>query len=107
MNVLRAQAVELGARPGIPLWITEIGWSTCALRPRCVNERDQARRIAGLFTLLATQQQRAVDAVFLYHQNDLYGSPRDPEQRFGLITREGRRKPAYRTLRQITGGPRR
>jgi len=104
INALRDQVRTFtGQRK--PLWITEIGWSTCTLRPRCVTEAEQATRVNDLFRLVGAGGRRSVDAVFLYHLNDLGGSERDPQQRFGLVATDGRRKPSWQALRRITGGP--
>ncbi len=46
--ILRELAAH-GVGRGVPVWFTEIGWSTCSRRPECVDEHEQAQRFADLF----------------------------------------------------------
>jgi hypothetical protein len=85
------------------LWITEVGWTTCPTNPACATESEQAKNTARLFEMVRTDYP-FVDAVFLYGYHDLNpGDGGDKEQWFGLIRRDGSFKPAWQTLKQITG----
>jgi hypothetical protein len=104
IDVIRAEATAaLGRR--LPLWITEVGWSTCSSRPSCVSEPQQARNLADMFGVLRTEPRGAVAAVFVYHQRDLFrGATDDREAYFGLYRRDGSAKPSAAILRRIARG---
>jgi hypothetical protein len=87
------------------IWVTEMGWSTCTGDPHCVTERQQADYLARFFQQVTTQWSSYVDAVFVYHLNDLGangGDPNDKEDWFGLTRHDGSKKPAYRVIQQVT-----
>jgi hypothetical protein len=81
----------------VPLWITEIGWSTCDKRPDCGSERDQAQRIADVFTRVRRRPlSNRVRAVFVYHLHDFpQRAEDDREAHYGLLRTNGSRKPAW------------
>jgi hypothetical protein len=96
IDAIADQLTRLGARR-VPLWITEIGWSTCDERPDCGSETEQAQRIANMFTLVRRRPLSArVRAVFVYHLHDFPdGSAGDREAHYGLLRTNGTRKPAW------------
>jgi hypothetical protein len=95
IDAIRAALAAHGL-PRAPLWITEIGWSTCSSRPPCVLPRSQARYLRRMFRLLDARYRSVVAAVFLYRLTDIGAAgPADPESGFGLITLRGARKPAW------------
>ncbi len=84
-----------------PLWITEIGWSTCPDNDRfCVSERRQAADIRSLFALLRHRWRSYVRGVFLYKLTSDPGSASDHENWFGLMRANGTRKPAWYAFRR-------
>jgi hypothetical protein len=98
---IRARLLARGAND--PLWITEVGWSTCpgGSSYECVSETAQA-----------TNTQRAVElarnygyiaAFFLYSYHSWEDSPTNLEDWFGIVHLDGTPKPAYDTLRSLTG----
>jgi hypothetical protein len=91
---------------GVPLWITEIGWSTCPSSPSCVgSERLQAAYLAQTLTLARTAWSTYLRALFVYNLSD--GAPRrsnDKEGWFGLLRPGGSPKPAWRVLAAAAGG---
>jgi len=95
------ELTSLGARR-VPLWITEIGWSTCDKRPDCGSEQEQAQRIADVFTRVRRRPlSNRVRAVFVYHLHDFPGRARsDREGWYGLLRANGSRKPAWGVVRQ-------
>jgi len=108
IEAIARQLVRLGA-PRAPLWITEIGWSTCDKRPDCGSEQDQAQRIADLFARIRSKPLSAhVRAVFVYHLHDFPGrAAEDREGHYGLLRTNGSRKPAWSVLRsaaRLAGG---
>jgi hypothetical protein len=84
-----------------PIWITELGWSTCTRRPDCVDEAAQARNIRDAFRLVRGEYRGRVRALFVYHLRDSGIRPRDdPQGYFGLIRSNGTRKPAWRVFHE-------
>jgi hypothetical protein len=107
-NAIADALTRLGAGR-VPLWITEIGWSTCDKRPDCGSEQEQAQRIADVFTRVRSRPLSArVRAVFVYHLHDFPGRERsDREAHYGLLRTNGTRKPAWGVLRRearLAGG---
>ncbi len=93
----------------VPLWITELGWSTCDKRPDCGSETDQATWLADAFTRVRSRPLSArVRALFVYHLNDFPGrAVSDREAHYGLLRTNGSRKPAWSVVRreaQLAGG---
>ena len=86
----------------VPLWITEIGWSTCEKRPDCGSEQEQAQRLADVFTRVRRRPlSDRVRAVFVYHLHDFPGRARgDREGYYGLLRANGSRKPAWSVVRK-------
>jgi polysaccharide biosynthesis protein PslG len=104
-----ARTLTLLGAARVPLWITEIGWSTCQARPDCGSELDQAQRIADVFTRVRRRPLSArVRAVFVYHLHDFPGRQgHDREAHYGLLRTNGTRKPAWHVVRraaQLAGG---
>lgn len=108
INAIARQLAQLGAAR-VPLWITEIGWSTCDKRPDCGSEQEQAQRIADLFSRVRSKPlSDRVRAVFVYHLHDFPGrAESDREAHYGLLRTNGSRKPAWNVLRseaRLAGG---
>jgi hypothetical protein len=84
-----------------PLWITEVGWSTCPKDPRyCTSERKQAAYLSEMFTLLSTKYADYVRAVFVYRSIDINSKRSDKEGWFGLERLDGSHKPAFHVFRE-------
>ncbi len=88
-----------------PLWITEVGWSTCSDGGKeCVSEADQAAYTSKLFSMVEGEYRNFVGAVFLYRTRDLGpDSSANPEHNYGLTREDGAPKPAWNALRAVTG----
>ena len=100
---VRSQLLAHGADK--PLWLTELGFSTCpgGTAAFCVSETRQADLVKEAVAKLTTTYASSVGALFLYHYNDWGADDGDREHYFGLTRRDGSWKPAFHTLRQITG----
>ncbi|MFL5818235.1 MAG: hypothetical protein ACJ76L_11630 [Conexibacter sp.] len=100
-DAIASELARLGAAR-LPLWITEIGWSTCDKRPDCGSEQEQAQRIADVFTRVRSRPlSDRVRAVFVYHLHDFPGrAESDREAHYGLLRTNGSRKPAWGVLRR-------
>lgn len=91
---------------GKALWITEIGWSTCAdPRQECVSEATQAAYTGKLCSMVRGRYRSFVGGLFLYQATDR-GPDRssDPEMNYGLAHADGRPKPAWRALQTACTG---
>ncbi|NLT07661.1 MAG: hypothetical protein GXY03_15335 [Solirubrobacterales bacterium] len=97
--IARRFAALTGRR--LPVWITEIGWSTCTLRPECVPDETQAANFAALFDVVRRPPlSDTVRAVFAYHLRDFPDRPADDrEAHFGLLDDAGDPKPAWWVVR--------
>jgi hypothetical protein len=101
VNAIADELTRLG-RPTMPLWITELGWSTCDVRPNCGSEHDQAQWLADVFTRVRRRPLSArVRALFVYHLHDFPGrAAGDREAHYGLLRTNGTRKPAWSVVRR-------
>jgi hypothetical protein len=82
-----------------PVWVTEIGWSTCSGPGVCVTEGQQALYLAELLRLSVTTWRSYVRAVFVYDLRDIGPAPAsDPEAWYGLLRPDLTRKPAWSVL---------
>ena len=69
-----------------PLWVTEIGWSTCAGADLCVTEAQQASYLRTFLSLAGTAWKPYVRAVFVYALRDSAPHLRsDREAWYGLL----------------------
>lgn len=88
------------------LWLTEMGWSTCADKSQCVSEAQQATYTSKLFSMVQGVYRDFVDAVFLYRTSDLApAGSSEVELNYGLTRQDGRPKPAWTALRAATDAP--
>jgi hypothetical protein len=99
----RLRASLAAQRSDAPIWVTEVGWSTCARGGGCVTERRQAEDLTRF--LGGARERQGLDAVFVYHLaswrvrsgDQLFGD-------FGLLRRNTSRKPAYTVFRRFARG---
>ncbi|HST43164.1 MAG TPA: beta-galactosidase, partial [Conexibacter sp.] len=95
VGTVLAELAAHGVGDDVPVWFTEIGWSSCSLRPECVSEHEQAQRFADLFQRVWSGWDRRVRAVFAYHLRDFSArDEEDVEAHFGLLRTDGSRKQA-------------
>jgi len=82
-----------------PLWVTEIGWSTCSGASDCVTEAQQAQYLEEFLRDAVTIWSSYVRAVFVYDLRDIAPAPADDQQAwFGLLRPDLSRKPAWTVL---------
>jgi hypothetical protein len=83
-----------------PVWITEIGWSTCVGDSVCVSEAQQAAYLKSFLSLARTSWSSYVRAVFVYDLRDSAPAPADDVGAwFGLLGAKLSHKPAWQVLR--------
>ena len=84
---------------GKPLWVTEIGWSTCTGDHVCVTQAQQARYLRTFLDLANTTWRSFVRAVFAYQLRDQAPNPpNDRDAWFGLLRADLTRKAAWKVL---------
>jgi hypothetical protein len=83
--------------PDATLWITELGWSTCASCPTKVNEEQQAQYLTRAYLDAAAS---GVRGIAWYNLREL-GTSTSSIDNFGLVTTDGTRKPAYTALSRV------
>jgi Cellulase (glycosyl hydrolase family 5) len=88
-----------------PLWVTEIGWSTCAGASDCVTQSQQASYLHEFLRLATTTWRSYVRAVFVYDLRDIAPNPPDNDQAwFGLLRPDLSKKPAWWVLHDAATG---
>jgi len=92
-ELLRSALVSHGAADK-PLWITEVGWSTCSHGSLCVSTTQQATNTTQLFHYLHTTWAPYVKAVFLYNYQDISNDNTSSFDNYGLTTTNDTPKPA-------------
>jgi hypothetical protein len=98
------RATEVAAGVNLPIWITEIGWSTDPSTPFSVSAQTQA-------TFLRDAVQRSINGwgsyvakIFLFGWYRSNNVPGDPGQNFGLIKASGAVTPAWTAITRLLGG---
>jgi hypothetical protein len=100
VELVRAGMVANGSGRA-PIWITEVGWPTCPLRPTCVSEAQQAANLRATLTLARTRWRPYVRALVIYTLQDFDRQrPSEPVGWFGLLRADGTPKPAWQVLRR-------
>lgn len=90
-----------------PIWITEIGWSTCRGVPHCVSTAQQASDMASMLTLVRTQWHYVhALIVFTLQDSPLGTTGASLERFFGLLNAAGRPKPAWFVFHRVADGAR-
>jgi polysaccharide biosynthesis protein PslG len=103
MNSLDELTTALRAHGrSLPIWITEIGWSTCGEPDGCVSEARQADNLSRFLETIRRTYARRVQAVFVYRLRDLVvPQAARREGDFGLVHVDGRPKPAWSAFRRF------
>jgi hypothetical protein len=88
-----------------PVWVTEIGWSTCSGADVCVSEAQQATYLQTFLKLADTTWRSYVRAVFVYDLRDVAPNPVDDREAwFGLVRPDLTHKPAWQVLHEAAQG---
>jgi hypothetical protein len=90
-----------------PLWVTEIGWSTCSDPSICVTQTQQAQYLERFLGLTRTVWRSYVKAVFVYDLRDIAPAASDNAQAdFGVLSADLSHKPAWSVLHAFATGSR-
>jgi hypothetical protein len=90
---------------GAPVWVTELGWSTCT-QSFCVTQQQQADYLTSAYQLLSTPRYSYVQDAFVYEMRDPYweSSNTSWESSLGMLNRDWSPKPAYAALQALATG---
>jgi polysaccharide biosynthesis protein PslG len=92
------RAIMNGVGDRAPLWMTEVGASTCTGSTFCVSEATQADQIRSFITL--SRDWADVPVVIVYSLVDTPGPPTQMSSRFGLLRTDLQPKPAWEAYRE-------
>jgi hypothetical protein len=96
-RVALAHQVAVAHNAELPIWITEIGWSTADASVGGVSEATQAAYVQDSI-LRSFGTWPYVSHVFVYSWDESSGAPTDWEGNLGLRRMDGSLKPAWGTL---------
>jgi hypothetical protein len=107
LDGLRAE-MTANADPA-PVWLTEIGWSTCTTRRYCYSRSQQAGYLTTAFRLLRSGRYPYVQNTLIYQlrNNPFVTASWDWGSSLGLVDLDFGVRPAYKALQQVAGGLRR
>lgn len=97
------RAAQLAAGDSKPLWLDEFGWSSCYPQQlvqeeqACVTPSVQAQNITSIFRSLARTPYVAADTLFKLRDSG--------QSKFGVLTEQGARKPAFGALSSVLASP--
>ncbi len=103
---IHARIARHDRRPA-PIWITELGWSTCTGQPGCVTLSQQAADITAVFKLARTRWASYVRAVFIfsYTQPAALATPPGKFNGYGLVDADLDAKPALAAFQAAATHP--
>jgi hypothetical protein len=96
--------IELAAGVALPIWITEIGWSTSPDTPHAVSNQTQALYLRQAVQRSIGSWGTYVRKIFLFGWYRSSGLPRDQPGNFGLLDANGTTKPGWRAIIQLLRG---
>jgi hypothetical protein len=98
IDEIRADLLRRGV--DAPLWITELGWSTCpaGAEDDCVTEQQQAEYLDRAIALSTARPW--VSALFVYAYRAWEQDAENREHWFGIVHADGSPKPAWEVLRR-------
>lgn len=98
------RAAQQSAGDSAPLWLDEFGWPSCYPHQQieqeqaCVTPAVQASNVANLYRAVSRVPYVAAQTLFQL-------SDARPGDDFGVLTRQGARKPSYRALARVLASP--
>lgn len=114
-GVPRVHELLVLAGASAPLWLTEFGWSTCAVRgsvnwwDNCVSEQQQADWIELAYATMASWSYVQAGFVYRSHDDGPEGSPSGnvPDASFGIMSHDGQAKPGFYAFQRAANALRR
>jgi hypothetical protein len=90
--------------PSLPIWITEVGWSTASTSDS-VTEATQAAYVRGAIERALGEWGSYVERIFVYSYDRDSGNTADREGYYGLRRQDGSPKPAWSALTTLIAAP--
>jgi hypothetical protein len=86
-----------------PVWVSELGWSTCTQDSYCYSQSQQASWITSAYRMLDSSSYSWVQAAFVYQMRDLSWDTTNAawDSSLGLLNRDFSPKPAYAALQAV------
>ena len=103
-RVALIRQAELAAGVRLPIWITEIGWSTAPDTPQAVSERRQAMYLQDATRRSLGPWGSYVSRIFLFGWFRSSGRRGDLAGNYGLLDPTGVPKRAWRAIAHLLGG---
>ncbi len=98
LHQLHSWLNEAPSHRDIPLYVTELGWPTYQ-EQYGVTEEIQSLYMVRSVLLLAAEKQ--VRGAWIYELRDGGDDPKDREDHFGVVARDGAPKPAFHAMREL------
>jgi hypothetical protein len=95
----RQTSMQMNA--ALPIWITEVGWSTAAPSAGGVTEDQQAQFTKRAVQMATDDWGQFVPRTFFYDFDKSTGVPTDHDGNYGLLRADGSEKPAWTVLRSM------
>jgi polysaccharide biosynthesis protein PslG len=92
---------ELAAGIRLPIWITEIGWSTAPDTPHAVSEETQARFLREAVHRSIEDWGAYVPKVFLFAWRRSNGVQGDRSHNYGLLDARGKPKQSWTAIKRL------
>jgi hypothetical protein len=103
-RVALIRQAELAAGVRLPIWITEVGWSTAPDTPQAVSEQTQATYSQDAIRRSLGQWGSYVSKIFLFGWFRSSGRPGDLAGNYGLLNPSGVPKRAWIAIAHLLGG---
>ena len=97
-RVATIRQAELNAGVSLPLWITEVGWSTAPGASSAVDETTQAQYTHDAIYRARNDWAGYVPMIFIYDWERSTGTTGDVEGNYGLMRSDGSLKPAWSSI---------
>jgi hypothetical protein len=104
-SLKQTRAVQVANGDTKPMWLSEFGWTSCqgskghtaGVDHPCVTQSTQASALSDVFRAIAHTDW--ISSAVMYTLKDS-----DDAYQFGLISRRGAQKPAYKSVRSVLSG---
>ncbi|MGA2924701.1 MAG: hypothetical protein ABSG43_01715 [Solirubrobacteraceae bacterium] len=103
-RVSRIRQLELAAGVNLPIWITEIGWSTAPDTAQAVSDPTQASYLCEAVQRSLGEWGSFVPKIFVFGWFRASGRRGDLAGNFGLLDRTGAPTPAWIAIAHLLGG---
>ncbi len=95
---------ELQLGVTLPIWITEIGWSTAPDTAMAISDHTQATYVRQAIQRAVGDWGSYVSRIFMFGWYRSSGTPGDWETNLGLLSSSGEPKPAWGAITRLLGG---